>query len=802
MNWQFDLLSFLLGIIVGVALLLMWQKTRPFWRKQWQQLLRRGYDATARLRTGAEQRFLNDTIQYAQSYHLGRQHGTLDCIYVAPRFLAPQPLGDLEQKPPASVQLNYIWPDLAASVATPPVPEMSLSQLLLNGQRVIVTGEPGAGKTTLLAYVAYLCAAAAQAESYPFLLHVVPVFAHLSELNLADNTADPLLPLIQALQQRGSALGRSGIGNLLRHKVKVGNLLLLLDGWDELQDEKTAVFQWLQQLFTTYPALRALITADLTGFGPLLSLNFTWTTLRPWRLPELEAFAAHWAKAIANNPLAPDRYWLPGRTAQETTLRFWLVAQGTLPAATFQPQRHYDLFAQYLTQFMGEVAENAPQRLLEPFWQRLAYTLLAEKKLSLTADEVAALAAETLTQKAGQVELSTVKALQKATAKSVLFVQNGNGSLRFLNSVWRDLLAAGHLVQHGLAYAAENHIRDEAWAGALRFYVAQTDAVELVKKALKSQVSSPMRDELFRVASWLPEVKELGEWRQQTLILLGQLTRQRTFAQVLRLRAAAALVQTGQPGTMAFVQQLLERSDAFLRQAGVVALSHLGQNDPQRVVEMLHELLADGDGVVRETAVSALAWLGLPAAEKPLLAALLEGDDHMRRAAAMGLARNGTPGQEILREATEDEDLRVRRAAAYGLALLEAEWVEPLLMRLERKDREWVVRAAASEALEQMRARQKPAPWEPLPPRGVRWLADYALEEGRSVPEGKAALPFLVQVMSQARKPAVRAAAALTLGQLLDQEAIPALETAVQDQQSEVQDAAFATLCLARRAFK
>ncbi len=802
-NGQFSLLSFLLGIMAGGVLFFAWQKVRPLWRNQWQRFLRGWYDITARLRSGVEQRFLNETIYYVQAYHLGRHRVALDRVYTAPRFLAPQPIGDLEQKFSSTAQLTYIWPDLAARVATPPVPEMSLPQLLRSGQRVVVTGEAGVGKTTLLAYVTYLCASAAPTDPYAFLLPVVPAFVHLSELVLEGSETDPLFPLVQALQQRGSALGRSGISNLLHQKVKAGNLLLLLDGWDEVGGrEETAVIQWLHTLFTSYPSLRALVSACLTGFGPLLQVGFTWTTIRPWRLAEIETFVAHWARVFSNNPLSPDRFWLPGQTAQETTLRFWLVAEGKLPTAAFQPQRRYDLYAQYLTQFLTEVAEHAPQRLLEFFWQRLAYTLLVEQKLALTPDEVAALAAEMLMEKEGRVDLGMVKTLQKATAQSTLFVHNRTGDLRFLNQVWRDLLASGHLVQQGLTFIVENHARDETWAGVLRFYVAQADAEFLVKKVLHSQVSSPMRDGLFQVASWLPEVKEPGEWRQQTLILLGQLTRQRTFAQVLRLRAAVALVQTGQPGIMAFVQQLLERSDVFLRQAGVTALSHLGQRDPQRVVEMLRELLADGDGDVRVTAVAALAWLGLPLVEKPLLAALIEGDDLMRRAAAMGLAANGAAGHEILREAGEDDDLRVRRAATYGLALVDESWVEPLLVQLERKDREWVVRAAASEALEQLRTRQKPAIWEPLQLRRVAWLMDYAQAEGRTVPEGKAGVPFLAQLLSQARQPAVRVAAAITLGQLLDKESIPALETAGQDQDSAVQNAAFATLCLTRRAFK
>ena len=803
-NWQFDFISFLLGLLVGIALLILWQKSRvSLLRRQWLRLLHGWQSVTARLRTGAEQRYCAETVKFAQGHHLGSHLTALENIYTPPRFLAPPPLDDPEHLLPASAQLNYIWPELAASAATPPVPEMTLGQLLQNGRRTLIAGGSGSGKTTLLAYITYLCAAETPPDPFAFMLPVIPAFVHLAELNLQTDGSDPLLPLITALQQRSSPLGRSGIADLLRQKLKAENLLLLLDGWDELSDEmETAVHTWLHHLFTTYTGLRTIITSSLTGCGPLLGLGFTRTVIRPWGTNELETFAAQWAKVIANNPLPPHRFWLPGYTAHETTLRFWLLTQGQTSSTAHNPQRQYDLFVLYLKQAIAQAAESAPQQLVEPYWQRLAYALLSSGKLSLGHNDLAALAAETVTEQMGQADLSVAKALQKATLQHPLFVQDSNGGLRFLSRIWRDFLVAGYMAQQGLTDVAELHVREAAWADVLRFYVAQSGAAGLVKLLLQSQVSTPMRDALFQAASWLPEASDAGEWRQQTLILLGQMTRQRTFAQVLRLRAAIALVQTAQPGTMTFVQQLLERSDRFLRQVGVVTLSYMGLTEPAQAVEMLQGALADGDGVVRETAVAALAWLSTPLAEKPLLSALVEGDDDMRRVAAAGLAHSGAVGRDILKEALEDEDVRVRRAAIYGLTLASEEWAEPLLLQVERKDSDWLVRTAATEALETIRARRKPAVWTPLEPRQLRWLSAYATAEGRAAPAGEAVLPFLVQVMSQATKPAIRAAAATVLGQLADKQIIPALETAVQDPDSQVQNAAFATLCLVRRAFK
>ncbi|MFQ5436247.1 MAG: HEAT repeat domain-containing protein, partial [Anaerolineae bacterium] len=378
-----------------------------------------------------------------------------------------------------------------------------------------------------------------------------------------------------------------------------------------------------------------------------------------------------------------------------------------------------------------------------------------------------------------------------------LFVTWPNGGISFRSGVWRDYFAANYMAKNNLHDEAAAQVGQSGWGGALRFLVAEVGGAELADRSLKTKELSPTRDVLFQVADWLPIAPDSGDWRRQTMILLGQMARQATFARVLRLRAIAALALSAEAGIHKFLAQLLERSDPFLRQAGAAALPALVAD---KVIDSLAGLLEDGDARVRQTAVYALGWLNHPNAEAPLLTALVQGDDDMRRVAVTALAQRGEEGQEILREALEDDDLRVRRAAVYGLTLLEADWVEPTLTDLTRHDSEWLVRTAATEALEQARQRHKSAPWHPVPVGKQEWLLDYARQEGRNVPEGAAILPFLVQLLTEAESPKDRLAAAVCLGQLLNESAAPALETAVFDADDQVKQAAFATLAKICRA--
>jgi HEAT repeat protein len=217
---------------------------------------------------------------------------------------------------------------------------------------------------------------------------------------------------------------------------------------------------------------------------------------------------------------------------------------------------------------------------------------------------------------------------------------------------------------------------------------------------------------------------------------------------------------------------------------------------------LLAKLILDGDAGVRQAAVyGLLLYQHHPLAEQPLLAALISEDEALSRIAAEGFALNGARGAEILQEALTDDDVQVRRAAVLGLALLDAPWVEKQLIQVERHDDEWFVRSAANEALETMRTRRKGAKWVPPNPADQRWLTAAFRPDGRVVPDGAAALPFLVQLINESDNPKMRAAAATLLSHLPATDAVPALETAVRDADFQVSEAAFTTLCHLRRAY-
>jgi HEAT repeat protein len=209
----------------------------------------------------------------------------------------------------------------------------------------------------------------------------------------------------------------------------------------------------------------------------------------------------------------------------------------------------------------------------------------------------------------------------------------------------------------------------------------------------------------------------------------------------------------------------------------------------------------DSDELVRVAAVHALAWMDNPAAEQPLIGALLEPDVLMSKAAAEGLALNGTAeSRQILTEAIVDDSMSVRRAAVHGLALLEEQWALDLLKEVAQVDNQRVIQSAAGQALQSGKTGIVQNMWQPPKAGEQEWLINWAVTRGRVVPVGPAAIPLVIEALENGDD-RTRAAAAKTLAQLMAKEAVGPLQQVLADSHADVRALAFDALCQIDRAW-
>ncbi|RMF36162.1 MAG: HEAT repeat domain-containing protein, partial [Chloroflexi bacterium] len=344
------------------------------------------------------------------------------------------------------------------------------------------------------------------------------------------------------------------------------------------------------------------------------------------------------------------------------------------------------------------------------------------------------------------------------------------------------------------------HLEDPEWEDLLLSYAAQTDPAPLAQ-ALLAQQDDLVQSRLWRAAAWLgvnpTRQPAQGSWRTQVMGRLARLFLQPRLPRQLRQQALTALVESGDPGLPYLLKQALQSPHP---QVQVAALQGLGAIGDASALPLLREALESELFPLQKAALEALARIGGEKALELVVQMLVTGEETVRRMAAETLIAFGEEGIAVLREAADDEDLLVRRAAAHGLGrvgsqppeVYDGSWAWTLLERMQREDPEWFVRSAASQALEARTVGERPPHLPPFPPtpENEGWLIEWAAQRGKGVGVGEAAYTVLVEALTEGDLP-VRLAAARTLAQMARPSDVQPLRQALNDSAPEVREAAF-----------
>ena len=186
---------------------------------------------------------------------------------------------------------------------------------LEQGARLVIVGDPGCGKTTLLSFLAY---------SYACCHPLSPLYIEYST-NISENrvalpsqpwipvtlvcrdllTADfdgSLLSLIEyQLKKDHNPSDVPFLTNLIERKISEGQILLLVDGIDEIQSgEKRQKFA--QLIANIYSQIPIVLTSRVVGFNTIAEslVSFKHINIAPLGMKEKKRFVHNWAKCIGN----------------------------------------------------------------------------------------------------------------------------------------------------------------------------------------------------------------------------------------------------------------------------------------------------------------------------------------------------------------------------------------------------------------------------------------------------------------------------------------------------------------------
>jgi HEAT repeat protein len=811
-GWQFDLLSFGLGIVLAVVFgFLLFRLRRPI------STLREGMGESYRtaveaLTTPSGQGYRSDLMHWAQSAHMLPHLFALEEILLPPRLLlAPPPLDPsqpAEYDAPVLYPFTPDWPLLSGAYGGATFP---LHQLLPVKTHTAVVGVPGSGKTVILAafvleWLRRTGEAGAPAAGLPRNIY----YANALDLTLPAQGKDAIAPLAPAVQLHAATLSGSQIPSLLRGSFRGDGTVLLLDAVDELAFPAQAeVRKWIQILIGQYPRLRVIATLPPEEINAWRAMGFGVIAPALWTPPDnrkfLEQWGTRWPETVSSDRKLPEKPepalligWISrqtvGFTPLDITLRAWAAFSADMEGSTSAGDQQA-----YINRHLPPAAEDALGQVVR--------SMLAEGISAPTRRQVES--AMALAWPHSEHSLPPVEdSLDEMINRGVMRRRTG-GHVSFGH-----LLIAARL--GALAIAKEENIPGllstsvspiaELAASAL---AAQEEIATLVSARLApakntEDDSDPGRTGMpplvedgwrtLRVAAWLHDAPPTAPWRVEVFRRLMKILRAPSQPFPMRTRALCAFLNSRDASAGQLFRQILATEDSDSESRILAALGLGAMGDPS-AVEILAPLMEAGSREVRWAGALALGRIASRPALDALGQYLLQGEDDVRRAAAEALALDPVEGHAMLKEAIQDAELLVRRAAVFGLARTASQWALDTLVQVQVEDGQWAVKSAAAQAVEKLRGDlELPLSATPAPSE-LPWLVKFAAQRKTGIAPGAPAIGMLKRAVREGDV-AERAAAMDMLGRLDGGDYLAELTMGLGDGDPLVRNMAFEALWL------
>ncbi len=783
-DFDFDGASFAIGVIVGSIIWWLLNTLRPYFQQAGRALRVQMSDAREGMTLGTEIRWANDLLRQVQGLHLAAPLFSLDEIRIEPRILAPPPPARPGEDVPdidiVGETIPYLpdWPEFAGRFGAK---TLSLPQAMSGGANLILMGNNGAGKTFALADLASRVARGDTGTGD--LAELVPIYIHAFDFDPEfDEQRTPIIAIMEATSKHASPLTNRQLPRLIQSVFSMGRALLLLDGVDELPAENVDEYaNYLETLLMEYPDIRVIVTASMEYIGRLRGLGLHPVTMASWGKSEEQAFVSNWStlwKRYVNPeiwsfdydiPHDQDVMGLPPAPTQidPMMINSWLNDQST--------QTPLEFTLKVWSAYAGDMLGHRPLAGIKSYLRRMSTTVptgrAAMEKLAKTMtingqslihrsqvdatgvlSEVSDSADEDefdddeldveLDDPTSESKVSVRRALSRLVNLGLLRGWDG-ARVSFTNPVFQGYLSGAALNQ---ASEVEKIYTQPDWVGrtlALKYMAAFGEVSPLAVKIMETS-EDPLQDGLITLGSWLSNSNKADNWRALTMRKLAKLIQNDVYSAGLRYRALAGLATSGDQDVATLFRHLLTSDSAEVRQMGALGAGYL--MDVEAVPELSVKLY-DPTPSVRRAACLALVNIGTDEALEQTASALLHGDEDLRRAAAEAFANHPNEGHPILKDGATLDDLLVRRAVVFGLLRIREDWALQLLQEIQMGDEQWVVRNAATQALEEMDNLDAAVPVPQPPLHELPWLIAYAGEKGKGVTSGKPAQDMLRQAL-------------------------------------------------------
>jgi HEAT repeat protein len=827
----------------------------------------------------ADSRYVNDVVQMAESSHLAGRFAKLSDIVVEPRFVPLPPLAappddevihDVFHVVPFTADYPYLGAPYNRET-------LSIDDLATGDRALAILGLPGSGRTTALMTIALRSlgkikfpepvdkvqqrieaedaalnekqravrikerltieqrakerlaeeqgigfdadADAQLKNSLPLFNRLMPVYIHLADIHVRDaefgKEIDPAEPLVRAVQRNVGRVTASTIPRNLYNRLGRGQVLLLVDGYDDLpESDRDRQLAWLNALMTEYSDNFYIVAGPASGYGDLTRMGLTPVFLRPWSNNDVQLAVERWTEAwtqIGGTRRSPaprpddasiSRAMANNRALSpfELTLKTWAnyANDASIPGVEGWMRgylaRHLPPDTA-LDTLLPQITQAAALQLDEGFITQARLEQVATGQIStvseLSPDE------PDMDDLRGESDEDDKKKEKEATSdqgkllallrRSGLLIRYVGGRYQFRNSNLAAYLAS-------LTFQTNPQLLGEkanqpAWEQAVAYATLHTPVDDLVRARLNAP-QDVLANRVLEIARWLPYASGDAAWKGGYLKYLGNLFLSPSQFPLLRERAAAALVGTRERNVLFVFRQGARNASPELRRLSSLGMGALG--DPEAVNDLI-PLLRDQDNNVQLAAAMALGAIRTEDALNALVEALTEGSEQLRRVVAETFADIPEEGYPVLYDAIQDDEMMLRRAAVFGLRRVKSPWALIAIYRAFLEDEQWYVRSAAQLAFQEQQYGGDRGPRNYPPVMDIAWLNDWAAKRGENVPPGEGANQMLLRALQEG-EPDIRIYAALALGQLGLATMTKPLYGALRDKQAEVREAAHRAL--------
>ncbi len=698
----------------------------------------------------------------------------LDEILIPQRLIPPPPLIDpsLENEPEnlAVPPFPYLpdWPEFASNYQND---LFSLAELVEKNANLVIVGQPGTGKSVCLAQ--YACELARKDSTQNNAAAKVPIYLHIEDL-LANPVPTPqeiVQVISKILAARLPIFVQSRVPAFLKLSFSSSKAIFLLDGLDELPLSrlKDAV-NYLRLVIEEYPQLQIVTTGSPGNLDGLLSAGFFPVTIAEWNDNDRVQFIQNWGQAwhkwivpeitrkskveiidpiYINNWIDPHQIHL---TPFEWTLNIWAVysGEGGQPGSLNAAET-------FISRTLTEVS------LREPL-QKLALELIKNAKSVFSQADI--------DNSFTPLTISQPQLFDPATSQGDHNQKPNETSPQkeqiSISSKWINMLSQNGLIseQYGhnfrfchinilgyLASAPEAASEIQSWLSdserwesrqltAGYYFFRYPDQFTISNDIL--QGNPPFFIQPLAASRWLKSIPTGGTMRARLMKRLADGVMDENLFNTTRLRFASALVKCNDPAMGVLFRQLLSSSRAKTR---AIACLALGMLNDKKSLDQVAGLLVDADSEVRNNACYTFGAFQDQTSLDLLTECLSADDETLRLASAETLARDSKNGYKILETEAVSENLLTRRSVVFGLSHIKENWAVELLKQMAIQDGQWVVRNAASQALDTI---QRPDPFTPHPlliPSETPWLFAYAAKLGMGIPQGDPAIDILLHAL-------------------------------------------------------